>query len=195
MLTLKKKMMVLTLVITGGFMAIVNAEELPTASVRIGPALPLVGDLEDIADTGLSIGVQATHKVNPLDSYGVDVNYFTFGEDSEQNVETSVSIISTLVLTRHSFSNANSASPFLEGGVGFARTQVNIDNVNSSGAPIQRGSNEEDISPTFMIGAGVDMPISGGASFGFSVDYQHFFFKVGDVDGGGSLSILAHLRV
>jgi hypothetical protein len=30
---------------------------------------------------------------------------------------------------------------------------------------------------------------------GMSLDYQHFFFKVGDVNGGGSFNILAHLRM
>ena len=46
-----------------------------------------------------------------------------------------------------------------------------------------------------LLGLGFDMPISNNATFGVSVDYQHFFFKVGDVDGGGSLNLLAHLRV
>ena len=66
---------------------------------------------------------------------------------------------------------------------------------NAGGPAITRGTNEEDISPTFLLGLGFDMPVSNNATFGVSVDYQHFFFKVGDVDGGGSLNLLAHLRV
>jgi hypothetical protein len=167
----------------------------PTAAVRLGLAIPLVGDLKDIADTGLAIGAQAMHRVDAQNRYGIDVSYISFGKDSEDQVDTEVSIISTLALLHHEISPTSGATPFIETGFGFARTQVNIAASNAGGAAIERGTNQEDISPTFLLGLGFDTPISNSATFGVSLDYQHFFFKVGDVDGGGSLNLLAHLRV
>jgi hypothetical protein len=197
MLSIKKKIIVMALLVSAsGFLgkAAFSAEE-PTASVRLGLAVPLVGDLKDIADTGLAIGAQMMHVVSPQDKYGIDVSYISFGKDSEEQVDTEVSIISTLALMHHNMSATRGTTPFIETGFGFARTQVNIAPSNVGGAPITRGDNEEDISPTFLLGVGFDMPISNNALFGVSVDYQHFFFKVGAVDGGGSLNILAHLRI
>lgn len=174
-----------------------SAEPTPKteATMQLGVAFPMVGDLEDIADTGLSFGAQVMSQANARSMYGIEVGYITFGEDSEQQVDTEVSIISTLMKARHALAAKGNRAPFFETGLGFARTQVNINSPGSSGPAIVQGSNEEDISPTFMLGVGFDLPVSDGATFGMSLNYQHFFFKVGDVDGGGSLGLLAHLRI
>lgn len=197
MISIKKKMMVGVLIIlAGGFMArTAFSEEKLTSSARLGVVLPLVGDLEDIADTGFALGAQTMHRVSANDSYGVDIGYFSFGEDSEEQVDTTVSIISMIGLRRHEMSPRGDTKPFIETGFGFARTQINIADSNAGGAAVTRGTNEEDISPTIMLGLGFDRPISNGAAFGMSLNYQHFFFKVGDVNGGGSFSLLAHLRI
>jgi len=197
MLSLKKKMMVMALIGSSSLFAgrAAFSAEVPKTAVRAGFAIPMVGDLEDIADPGLTIGAQAMHRVDAQSSYGVDVNYFTFGKDSEDQVDTEVSIISTLMLMHRELSAKGGVVPFIETGFGFARTQVNIAASNAGGPAVTRGDNEEDISPTLRLGLGFDMPISNNAALGMSVDYQHFFFKVGDVDGGGALSLLAHLRV
>jgi len=196
MLSLKKKLIVAALVASSSAFAgkAAFAAE-PTASVRLGLAIPMVGDLRDIADPGLAFGAQAMHRVNAQEKFGVDVSYISFGKDSEDQIDTEVSIISTMALMHHDLSPRSGSSPFIETGFGFARTQVNIAASNASGPAVTRGNNESDISPTFMLGLGMDMPISNNATFGVSVDYQHFFFKVGDVDGGGTLNLLAHLRV
>src|SRR5437764_877165 len=98
MLSIKKKIMVMALIVSAsGFVGRTGFSEVqPTASVRLGLAIPLIGDLKNIADTGLAIGAQAMHRVNPRDRYGVDVSYFSFGKDSEDHVDTEVSIISML---------------------------------------------------------------------------------------------------
>jgi hypothetical protein len=194
---MKKKWMVLALVLSaGGFLGTIGfAAEVPLLSVRLGPAIPAVGDLKDIADTGVAIGAQAMHRVDPQNLYGIDVGYISFGEDSKDDVDTQVSIISTLALMQHTVGTNNGAMPFFQAGFGFARTQVNIAASDARGPAVTRGYNEEDISPTFLFGVGFTMPISARTTFGVSIDYQHFFFKVGDVDGGGSLNLLAHLRM
>ncbi len=198
MLTTHNKIIMMALVLGSSlFLGTVAAaaEMQTTTSAHIGLALPLVGDLDDIADPGIAIAAQAMHRVNPYESYGVGMSYASFGKDSMDQVNTEVSIISMLAMVRHDLAPKGNRSPFFEGGFGFARTQVNVEASNATGAPVTRGNNEEDISPTFLLGVGFDMPVSAGATFGVSVDYQHFFFKVGDVDGGGSLNLLAHLRV
>lgn len=197
MISIKNKMMVLALVFTAsGIMGrTAFSAEQPTVATRVGLAIPMIGDLKDIADTGFAIGAQAMHRVSPHDRYGIDISYISFGKDSEQQVDTEVSIISTLALLHHEIATKGNALPFFETGFGFARTQVNISGANAGGPAVTQGTNEEDISPTILLGLGFDTPVSNGATFGVSVDYQHFFFKVGDVNGGGSLQLLAHLRV
>lgn len=197
MITVKKKFVVMALIVMAGGVVerVAVAEEQPTVAVRAGFAIPMIGDLKDIADTGLTFGAQAMHRVSPQDRYGIDLSYITFGKDSQDQVDTEVSIISTMAMMHHEFAGKSTALPFIETGFGFARTQVNIAATNAGGAAVTRGTNQEDISPTLSLGLGVDMPISNSAAFGVSMNYQHFFFKVGDVDGGGSLSLLAHLRV
>jgi opacity protein-like surface antigen len=197
MSSVKNKVMILALVVLSSGLASGAETAAPqqSATVKLGVAIPMIGDLKDIADTGLTFGAQAMHRVSPQDRYGIDLSYITFGKDSQDQVDTEVSIISTMAMMHHEFAGKSSALPFIETGFGFARTQVNIAASNAGGAAVTRGTNQEDISPTLSLGVGVDMPISNDAAFGVSLNYQHFFFKVGDVDGGGSLSILAHLRV
>lgn len=167
--------------------------EIMTADV--GLTLPIAGGLKDIADPGLSFGAEGMHPIDAFDSLGGNVSYFTFGKDSMDGIDTEVSILSMLALYRHNIQPQTNRTPFFEGGFGFARTQVNISVPNAEGPAITRGTNEEDISPTLMFGLGVDMPVSNGASLGISARYQHFFFKVGDINGGGALNILVNLRV
>lgn len=162
---------------------------------QIGLAIPAVGDLADISDTGLFFGAQVMHEVDRNSSYGVGVSYYSFGKASKDQVDTEVSVLSTLLMSHRNLSTKGSASPFLKTGLGLARTQVNIDNSTVSGPAVVQGTNEEDISPTLLIGLGFDMKVSQGAMLGMSLDYQHFFFKVGDVNGGGSFNVVAHLRM
>lgn len=187
--------MVVTLLASAFIAKTSFAEEPQTASAQIGLALPLVGDLKDIADPGLTFGVQAMHKANATSRYGIGVSYTSFGQDDADGVETEVSMISTLAMTQHILDPKSSSTPFFQGGFGFTRTQVNIARQNAGGAAVERGSNQEDISPTILIGFGMDMPAAYNTTVGFSVDYQHFFFKVGDVSGGGTLNFNLHMRV
>ncbi len=162
---------------------------------QIGLAMPVVGDLGDIADTGLFFGAQVMHQVDPNASYGLGVSYYTFGKASKDQVDTEVSILSTLLMTHRTLSTGKGASPFVKTGLGFARTQVNINDTTTTGPAVNQGTNQEDISPTLLLGLGFDMKVSQGAMLGMSLDYQHFFFKVGDVNGGGSFNVVAHLRM
>jgi hypothetical protein len=197
MLTMRNKMMLmaLTLFLTGLAGRAAFAATPQGASAQIGLALPLVGDLKDLADPGIFLGAQAMHQADVYNRYGIGMSYMSFGKASEQNVDTEVSIISTLALVHHDLAGGKGGTPFFEGGFGFARTQVNIAASNATGPDVTKGTNQEDISPTVLLGFGFDLPVSNGATFGLSVDYQHFFFKVGQVSGGGSLSVLANLRV
>ncbi len=192
---LKMTMLMLLAGVLGGGSAFAATQGQAVAGGQVGFALPMVGDLKDVADPGLAIGVQAMHQSTPRDRFGVGVSYISFGQDSDQGVDTEVSVISTLALSHHDIVTGGSARPFFEGGFGFARTQVNIAQSNATGPDVTKGTNQEDISPTFLVGLGFDMNVSQGAVFGVSIDYQHFFFKIGDVDGGGTLNFLAHLRI
>ncbi len=166
-----------------------------TVFSQFGLAIPAVGDMGDICDTGLFFGAQVMQQVEPNASYGVGVSYYSFGKASKDQVDTEVSILSTMLMSHRNLSAGGSTSPFLKTGLGIARTQVNIDDTSVNKTAVLRGTNEEDISPTLLIGLGFDMKVSQGAMLGMSLDYQHFFFKVGDVNGGGSFNVLAHLRM
>jgi hypothetical protein len=98
-------------------------------------------------------------------------------------------------MTHHTMGARGSASPFVKTGLGFARTQVNINSATTPGPAVVKGTNEEDISPTLLLGLGFDMKVSQGAMLGVSLDYQHFFFRVGDINGGGSFNIVAHVSM
>ncbi|MBL0057981.1 MAG: hypothetical protein IPP35_02420 [Elusimicrobia bacterium] len=166
-----------------------------TVFSQIGLAIPVVGDLGDISDTGLFFGAQVMQQSDPNASYGVGVSYYSFGKASKDQVDTSVSILSTMLMTHHSMATGGGASPFVKTGLGLARTQVNINDATTAGPAVVQGSNQEDISPTLLLGLGFDMKVSQGAMLGMSLDYQHFFFRVGDVNGGGSFNVVAHLRM
>lgn len=162
---------------------------------QIGLGMPVVGDVGDIADTGLFFGAEVMHQVDPNASYGMGVSYYSFGKASQDQVDTEVSILSTMLMTHRKITMEGSASPFVKTGLGFARTQVNVNSANTPGPAVLQGTNEEDISPTLLLGLGFDMKVFQGAIWGMSLDYQHFFFKVGDVNGGGSFNVIAHLRL
>lgn len=170
-------------------------EKPPTVFSQIGLAIPAVGDMGDIADTGLFFGAQVMRQVDPNASYGVGVSYYSFGKASKDQVDTEVSILSTMLMTHRNITMGGSASPFVKTGLGLARTQVNIDDSAVTGPAVVQGTNQEDISPTLLLGLGFDIKVSQGAMLGMSLDYQHFFFKVGDVNGGGSFNVVAHLRM
>ena len=157
--------------------------------------MPVVGDLGDIADTGLFFGAQVMHQMDPNTSYGLGVSYYSFGKASKDQVDTEGSILSTMVMTHRNIAMGGSAKPFVKTGLGFARTQVNISDATIARPAVVQGTNQEDISPTLLLGLGFDMKVSQGAMLGMSLDYQHFFFKVGDVNGGGSFNVVAHLRM
>jgi hypothetical protein len=184
------------LVSTNAFSAPVEPVTPPTTvSSQIGLALPAVGDMGGIADTGIFFGAQMMQQADPNASYGIGVSYYSFGKESEDQVDTSVSILSTLLMSHRKLSPRGSASPFVKTGLGFARTQVNINSGDTSGPAVLKGTNQEDISPTLLLGLGFDLRVSQGATLGMSLDYQHFFFRVGDVNGGGSFNVVAHVRM
>ncbi|MBK8576058.1 MAG: hypothetical protein IPN90_10450 [Elusimicrobia bacterium] len=204
MLPIKNKLttLVLVLSLSGGVgrKAFSAPAELPTQKTtvfsQLGLALPAVGDMGDIADTGLFFGAQVMQEVEPNASFGFGVSYYSFGKASEDQVDTSVSVLSTMMMTHHTLGARGSTSPFVKTGLGFARTQVNINSGTTTGsAPVEQGTNQEDISPTLLLGLGFDMKVSQGALLGMSLDYQHFFFRVGDVNGGGSFNVVAHVRM
>lgn len=200
---IKKKIIMLWLVLSSigfisgnSFSAPAETPSKPSAVFsQMGLAIPAVGDLGDISDTGLFFGAQVMQEVDPSTSYGIGVSYYSFGKASKDQVDTEVSVLSTLLMSHRKLSSGGSASPFLKTGLGLARTQVNIDDTKVTEPAVLRGTNEEDISPTLLIGLGFDLKVSQGAMLGMSLDYQHFFFKVGDVNGGGSFNVLAHLRM
>jgi hypothetical protein len=72
-----------------------------TVFSQIGLALPVVGDMGDISDTGLFFGAQVMQQVDPNVSYGVGVSYYSFGKASKDQVDTAVSILSTTLMTHH----------------------------------------------------------------------------------------------
>ena len=203
MLPFKKKLTMFVFVLSACGLIGRNAFSAPTqpspqsAQIfsQIGLAIPVVGDLGDIADTGLFFGAQVMHQVDPNASYGLGVSYYSFGKASKDQVDTEVSILSTMLMTHRTLSTGKGASPFDKTGLGFARTQVNINDATTTGPAVVQGTNQEDISPTLLLGVGFDMKVSQGAMLGMSLDYQHFFFKVGDVNGGGSFNLVAHLRM
>lgn len=200
-INIKLKTLVLVLFLNGlvsrnAFSAPTEPSTPPTTVFsQIGLAIPAVGDMGDIADTGLFFGAQVMQQVEPNASFGFGISYYSFGKASEDQVDTSVSILSTMLMTHHNLGAGGNASPFVKTGLGFARTQVNINSAATPGPAVVQGTNEEDISPTLLLGLGFDMKVSQGAMLGMSLDYQHFFFRVGDVNGGGSFNVVAHLRM
>jgi hypothetical protein len=145
-----------------------------TVFSQIGLAVPVVGDLGDIADTGIFFGAQVMQQVDPASSYGVGVSYYSFGKSSENQVDTVVSVLSTMLMTHHNIAARGNTAPFVKTGLGLARTQVNINSATTAGPAVVQGTNQEDISPTLLLGLGFDTRVSQGAMLGFSLEGDAF---------------------
>jgi opacity protein-like surface antigen len=155
--------------------------------VEIGPDIPIAGDLEDVADTGILIGGQWIHQMTPGLGLGGELSFTSYGDKSQGNVETNVDMITLTGLGRFSLRSAGSKEPYVLAGLGMTQTDLDV-SVNSG-----QISSDDDTSPSLLIGGGVDIPFEKFA-LGLEARFQNYFFEIGNVDGGGALQLLAQLR-
>jgi opacity protein-like surface antigen len=156
-------------------------------SGHFGLAIPLTGDLQDVADTGFQLGGQWIHAVRSDLGFGLGLDYISYGDKSEHGVNVNVDQWSILGLVQKHLSYSRNNFPYLLGGLGLAQTNLDADAGFAS-------ASDDDMGITFMFGGGVDYPLDNGLSIGFSGRYQQFLFDIGNVDGGGALQLLGELR-
>jgi hypothetical protein len=154
----------------------------------IGPVIPIAGDLEDVAKTGFMLEGQWIHGISPSVGLGAEVSFISYGEKSRGNVETEVDMMTLMGLGRFALSSASSKEPYILAGLGLTQTDLDV-NTNSG----LLSSSDDDTSPSFLFGYGVDIPLT-RMLVGLEARYQHFFFEIGNVDGGSALQLLAQLR-
>ncbi len=157
---------------------------------HLGLAVPLVGDLEDVAGPGFMLGGQWLHRVSGVTDLGAQVDFIFFGEESVAGVDVDVDVLSIQGIARRNLNSTGASKPFLLGGFGIAHTEIDSD---VSVGPLGFGVSDDDTGLTFSFGGGVDIPLT-TMMLGLTAQYQHFLFDIGNVDGGGALELLAQLR-
>lgn len=155
--------------------------------VEIGPVIPIVGDLEDVAKTGFMLGGQWIHRMSPGLGLGAELSFISYGDKSRGSTEAEVDMVTLMGLSRFDMKSSSSKEPYVLAGLGIAQTDLDV---NANSGPI---SSDDDTSPSLLIGGGVDIPLDRMA-LGLEARYQHFFFDIGNVDGGGALQLLGQIR-
>jgi opacity protein-like surface antigen len=120
----------------------------------------------------------------------VELSLASYGDKSRGAVESEVDMMSALGLARFDLKSNTSKDPYLLAGLGLTRTDIDV-SVNPALGVI--ATSNDDTSPAVLIGVGVDVPFN-KLTLGVEARYQHVFFDIGNVDGGGALQLLAQLR-
>ncbi len=167
----------------------------PYLSVNVGVAIPEDSDITDSelpgmtmdleSDEGLAVGVavgysfpcnmriegEFAYQENDLDKVSL------YGIDADLTGDTSSS--SFLVNGYYDFKNTSAFTPFIGGGIGMAKVEINDLNSPGSGDP---DVSDDDTVFAYQIGAGVAYTITEQVS----LDVKYRYFGTSDPELGGS---------
>jgi opacity protein-like surface antigen len=165
--------------------SIAFSAEGPYVSGNLGLAIPSDSDLTDStlpgitinieSDSGLALGVAAgyafanntriegeiAYQKNDLDKASL------FGVNVDLTGDTSS--LALLLNGYYDFKNASAFTPFISGGIGMAKVEINDMNIPGSGLP---NTNEDDTVFAYQVGVGVSYAVNEKVSL--DVKYRYF---------------------
>ena len=167
---------------------IYRAESTDLYSAQVGLSVPLVGDIKDIASSGFQFGGEWIRMSGRQMGVGLGSNFAYYGSKSRDGVDYTLHQLSVLGLLRGNMSAAGPSTPYLIGGFGATFSTLDAEVGSAKATTSDAGS------PTFMFGAGVDIPTASGMMFGLGLRYTQYFFRIGDESGGGTLHFLGEVK-
>lgn len=160
-----------------------------SVEVRGGLAFP-TGDLDDVADSGITVGANGTFMFTPmLGLYaGFTYNSFGFSEEGEDVFEGSINTYGLDAGLKAMFTTPTlPVSPFLKGGLVYHKAQIEIEGVDLG----DEGESESGLG--FEVGGGVMIPLGPRLSFTPGVSYTSF--KPGDSEDDDEVENISSFRV
>lgn len=157
------------------FAGTVQAQAIPTSpfsvEVRGGLAFP-TGELEDVAESGITVGANGTYMFTPMLGLYAGFTYNAFGlpdEAEELGVEGSINTYGLDAGVKAMFATPTlPVTPFLKGGLVYHKVQLDIEDVDLG------DEDESDFGLGFEVGGGVMIPLGPRLSFTPGVSYTSF---------------------
>jgi opacity protein-like surface antigen len=151
-----------------------------SVEVRGGLAFP-TGDLDDIADSGISVGANGTFMFTPMLGLYAGFTYNAFGlpeEADDLDIDGSVNTYGLDAGVKAMFATPTlPVTPFLKGGLVYHKISADIEDVEL-GEEL-----ESDSGLGFEVGGGVMVPLGPRLSFTPGVSYTSFKPKFDGEDG------------
>jgi hypothetical protein len=142
-----------------------------SVEVRGGLAFP-TGDLDDVADSGITVGANGTYMFTPmLGLYaGFTYNSFSLGEEADDlNVDGSINTYGFDAGVKAMFASPTlPVTPFLKGGLVYHKLQLEIEDIDLG------DDDDTDFGLGFEVGGGVMVPLGPRLSFTPAVSYTSF---------------------
>jgi len=160
-----------------------------SAEVRGGLAFP-TGDLDDVADSGITVGANGTYMFTPmLGLYaGFTYNSFGFSEEGEDVFDGSINTYGLDAGVKAMFATPTlPVTPFLKGGLVYHKAEIEIEGVDLG----DEGKSDPGLG--FEVGGGVMVPLGPRLSFTPAVSYTSF--KPGDSEEDDEVEKISSFRV
>ncbi|HEX8674896.1 MAG TPA: outer membrane beta-barrel protein [Longimicrobium sp.] len=172
---MKKITMGLVALAAVAFAGSAQAQAMPVSpfsvEVRGGLAFP-TGDLNDVADSGITVGANGTYMFTPmLGLYaGFTYNSFSLGEEADDlDVDGSVNTYGFDAGVKAMFGSPTlPVTPFLKGGLVYHKLQLEIEDIDLG------EDDDTDFGLGFEVGGGVMVPLGPRLSFTPAVSYTSF---------------------
>ena len=156
-----------------------------SVEVRGGLAFP-TGDLDDFADSGITVGANGTYMFTPMLGLYAGFTYNAFGlpeEADELDIDGSVNTYGLDAGLKAMFATPTlPVTPFLKGGLVYHKIEVEIEDVDL-GEEL-----ESDSGLGFEVGGGVMVPLGPRLSFTPAVSYTSFKPKFDGEDGDDNVT-------
>lgn len=161
-----------------------------SVEVRGGLAFP-TGDLEDVAESGITVGANGTFMFTPMLGLYAGFTYNAFGlpeEADELGVDGSINTYGLDAGLKAMFATPTlPVSPFVKGGLVYHKLELDIEDVDLG------EEDDTDFGLGFEVGGGVMVPLGPRLSFTPGVSYTSF--KPGDSGDGDDGENISSFRV
>jgi len=142
-----------------------------SVEVRGGLAFP-TGDLEDVAESGITVGANGTYMFTPQLGLYAGFTYNAFGlvdEAEELGIDGSINTYGFDAGVKAMFPSPTlPVTPFLKGGLVYHKVELDIDDLELG------DDDDSDFGLGFEVGGGVMVPLGPRLSFTPAVSYTSF---------------------
>jgi hypothetical protein len=142
-----------------------------SVEVRGGLAFP-TGELDDVAESGITVGANGTYMFTPMLGLYAGFTYNAFGlpeEADELDVDGSINTYGFDAGVKAMFATPTlPVTPFLKGGLVYHKAEVDIEGLDLG------DEDETDFGLGFEVGGGVMVPLGPRLSFTPAVSYTSF---------------------